>query len=144
MWRSLRPDKPFHPRVGEERLHHHIHHWEKHGFGLWAAVELASERTLGFIGLSHPRWFPALAPAVEVGWRLRRDAWGKGYATEGGRAALAHGFGVLGLGEIIALVHPENTRSAGVATRLGMRPQRELPHPFRPHTLVVYATDRPA
>jgi len=99
---------------------------------------------LGFVGLSHPRWFPALAPAVEVGWRLRREAWGKGFATEGGQAALEHGFDRLGLSEVIALVHPENARSAGVAERLGMRPRDEVPHPWRPHRLVVYATGRPA
>jgi len=118
-------------------------HWASCDFGLWAAVERAEERMLGFIGLSHPRWFPTLAPAVEVGWRLRREAWGRGFATEGGRAALEHGFGRLGLREVIALVHPENVRSAAVAERLGMRPREELPHPFRPHPLVVFATDRP-
>ena len=44
---------------------------------------------LGFAGLSIPFHFPAVLPAVEVGWRLRRDVWGRGYATEAGRVALA-------------------------------------------------------
>jgi RimJ/RimL family protein N-acetyltransferase len=119
-------------------------HWATYGFGLWAVVERASTQALGFVGLSHPRWFPALAPAVEVGWRLRREAWGRGFASEGARAALEYGFGALALDEIIALIHPENARSAAVARRLGMAVVRTLPHPFRAHELEVHAVRRDA
>lgn len=116
-------------------------HWEHYGFGLWAAVEKASGQTLGFVGLCHPLWFPVLLPAVEVGWRLRREAWGLGYATEGARAALAAGFGVLGLDDVIALVHPDNVRSAAVTRRLDMRLDRRVAHPFRRHDVDVFVTD---
>ncbi len=114
-------------------------HWEQFGFGLWAAIERETGEGLGFVGLSHPRWFPALAPAVEVGWRLRRDAWGRGFATEGARAAVELGFGALALGEVIALIHPENARSAAVARRLGMEVTSTVAHPFRAHSLDVHA-----
>jgi len=117
-------------------------HWERFGFGLWAAAEQVSREIVGFVGLSHPRWFPALAPAVEVGWRLRRDAWGRGLASEGARAAVERGFGPLGLEELIALIHPENTRSAAVAQRLGMTVTRTVAHPFRPHRLGVHTLRR--
>ena len=72
---------------------------------------------------------------VEVGWRLRREAWGAGYATEGARAALRDGFGTLGLEEIVSFVHPENARSLAVTGRLGMRVEREVPHPSAPTTV---------
>ena len=75
---------------------------------------------LGFAGLSIPSHFPDVLPAVENGWRLRRDAWGRGYATEAARAAMAHGFGDLGLEEIISLIRAGNAGSIAVAGRLGM------------------------
>lgn len=55
-----------------------------------------------------------------MGWRLARSAWGHGYATEAARAAVAHGFGPLGLEEIVAMVVPSNDRSQGVMRKLGM------------------------
>ncbi len=61
---------------------------------VWARAALRRDTAemIGFIGLCHPLWWPAMLERVEVGWRLRREAWGFGYATEGGRAALSAGF----------------------------------------------------
>lgn len=104
-------------------------HWETYGFGLWAAMEKSSGHVLGVIGLSHPLWNPELSDEVEVGWRLRRSAWGRGLATEGGVAALRAGFEALGLEEIIAIVATENAASVAVTHKLGMtlREQRVNP-----------------
>ena len=93
---------------------------------------------LGFAGICHPLWFPAWAKRVEVGWRLRVDAWGSGYATEAGGEALRVGFDHLGLEEIYAFVHPDNHRSAAVSERLGMTLEERVRHPDRPHDLDVY------
>jgi RimJ/RimL family protein N-acetyltransferase len=112
-------------------------HWDTYGFGLWAAVEGASGDMVGFVGLCHPVWWPEMRERVEVGWRLRREAWGAGYATEGARAALNEGFGTLGLEEIVSFVDPENERSLAVTRRLGMRVEREVPHPARADTTVT-------
>jgi RimJ/RimL family protein N-acetyltransferase len=103
-------------------------HWDEHGFGLWAlrARDDPDGGVLGFTGLSIPRHFPAVLPAVEVGWRLRRSAWGQGYATEAARPALAHGFADLGLEEIISLIHEGNARSLAVARRLGLRERERI------------------
>jgi len=81
---------------------------------------------LGFTGLNIPRHFPAVLPAVEVGWRLRREAWGNGYATEAARPALAHGFADLDLDEIVSLIHEGNARSIAVARRLGLRERERI------------------
>ena len=51
-------------------------HWRTYGFGLWAVIEAAPERMVGFAGICHPGWLPGWERTVEVGWRLRRDAWG--------------------------------------------------------------------
>jgi RimJ/RimL family protein N-acetyltransferase len=112
-------------------------HWETYGFGLWAAVERATGDVIGFVGLCHPLWWPEMSDRVEVGWRLRREAWGAGYATEGARAALRAGFGTLGLDEIVSFVDPGNARSLAVTRRLGMRVEREIPHPARAGTTVT-------
>lgn len=112
-------------------------HWEAYGFGLWAALRRDTAEMIGFIGLCHPLWWPEMVDRVEVGWRLRREAWGFGYASEGGRAALSAGCSELGLGEIVAFVHPANERSLAVTRRLGMAEEAELPHPSRDHTVKV-------
>ena len=125
--------------IGSDRV---AQHWHTYGFGLWAVVEKATARMLGYAGLAHPLWLPGWERTVEVGWRLHRDAWGHGYATEAGRAGIEYGFGRLGLAEIVSLIHPRNLRSAAVAGRLGLEIQERIPHPQRPHELDVYAARR--
>jgi RimJ/RimL family protein N-acetyltransferase len=114
-----------------------LRHWTDYHFGLWAVIEKEAGRMVGFAGICHPLWFPAYAKGVEVGWRLRADAWGHGYATEAGREALRVGF-ERGLQEIVAFVHPDNHRSAAVTERLGMKREDRVPHPDRLHELDVY------
>ena len=98
---------------------------------------------IGFAGLSHPLWLPGWERTVEVGWRFAREAWGRGYATEAGRAGLAYGFERIGLAEIVSLIHPDNERSLAVAGRLGMRPTERIPHPQRPHDVTVHVARPP-
>jgi RimJ/RimL family protein N-acetyltransferase len=113
-------------------------HWHVHGFGLWcAASHDEPDRCLGFVGLAVPSFLPAVLPAVEVGWRLTRDVWGRGLATEGARVAVAEAFGPLGLARVIAIVEPGNARSLGVAARLGMRPAADRVHPLTRRRLRV-------
>jgi RimJ/RimL family protein N-acetyltransferase len=118
-------------------------HWETYGFGLWAAVPKDTGALIGFIGLCHPLWFPAMVDRVEIGWRLGREAGGAGYATEGAREALRRGFDTLALDEIMAFVHPENARSLAVWGRLRMVEETELPHPARDHAIKVLRVARP-
>ncbi len=105
--------------------------WEERGFGLWAlsARDDPDERLLGYCGLTVPMFLPAVLPAVEVGWRLARDAWGRGYATEAARAALAFGFEEHAIEEILSIVDPDNERSLRVCARLGMTPRPDRTHP---------------
>jgi ribosomal-protein-alanine N-acetyltransferase len=105
---------------------------DQRGFGFWA-LERDGE-FLGLTGLSVPRFEAPFMPAVEVGWRLARHAWGHGYATEAARAAIAYGFTELGLGEIVAFTVARNTRSRAVMDRLGMThdPDGAFDHPLLP------------
>lgn len=113
-------------------------HWDEHGLGLWAAELRGGGRMIGFVGLSVPGFLPAVLPAVEVGWRLASDVWSRGFATEGGRAAIEWGFGGLGLDRIISIIDPDNIASLRVAEKLGMRPGRDEVHPGSGRRLRVY------
>lgn len=106
----------------------------EHGWGLWAVEVVETGEFVGFTGLSIPRFEAPFTPCVEVGWRLARSAWGKGYATEAARASVAHGFGPVGLDEIVAMVVPGNVRSQGVMRKLGMTRDEaaDFDHPFVP------------
>ena len=113
-------------------------------WGLWC-VERAGT-CIGFTGLARP-WF---RDGVEIGWRIRRDAWGNGYATEATRAVLALGFEQIGLTEVLSFTAVINHRSRAVMERLGMRrvldgdfehPSLPEADPLRPHVLYRVGLD---
>jgi ribosomal-protein-alanine N-acetyltransferase len=107
---------------------------DEQGWGLWAIEVAETGEFIGFTGLCVPRFEAAFTPCVEVGWRLARSSWGRGYATEAARASVAHGFGPLGLDEIVAMVVPDNARSQGVMSKLGMTRDEDadFDHPLIP------------
>lgn len=115
----------------------------RNGWGLWAVEQKSAPGFIGFVGLSRPTFEP-FTQSVEIGWRLARHTWGQGYATEAAQAALAHGFTMLGLREIVAFTVHTNTPSRRVMEKLGMRhdapgdflhPRIAEGHPLRPHVL---------
>jgi RimJ/RimL family protein N-acetyltransferase len=119
--------------------------WHERGFGLWAVEERAAPGVLvGFCGLTVPMFLPAVLPAVEVGWRLARAAWGRGIATEAARAALSWGWEQLEVREILSIVDPANTRSLRVCDKLGMGARPDRVHPVTRRRLHVRAAVRPA
>lgn len=127
-----------------------VAHWVEHGFGLWAVERHDDGAFLGFTGLYRPAFEAHFTPAVEVGWRLAREAWGQGFATEAARAALEFGFETIGLAEIVSFTVPDNERSRRVMERLGMtrdpaedfdHPRLAPGHPLRRH--VLYRLARP-
>jgi RimJ/RimL family protein N-acetyltransferase len=93
---------------------------DERGWGLWALEVRDTGQFIGFTGLSVPSFEAHFTPAVEVGWRLMKEAWGNGYATEAARAALAYGFGPAGLDEIVSFTATTNLPSQRVMQRIGM------------------------
>jgi [ribosomal protein S5]-alanine N-acetyltransferase len=93
----------------------HIRHQELHGFSMWALVERETGTVLGDVG------FLAYETGVEIGWHLRRSAWGRGYATEAARACLAYGFDRLRFARVSAFTESANTAARRVIEKLGMR-----------------------
>jgi ribosomal-protein-alanine N-acetyltransferase len=104
------------------------------GFGLWAVEVPGVAEFVGFAGLWPVGFDAHFTPAVEVGWRLSADHWGRGYATEAARSALGFGFDGAGLDEIVSFTVPTNTKSVAVMERLGMThdPNDDFDHPSLP------------
>lgn len=119
-------------------------HFDRHGFGPFAA-ELRADGTLaGFVALMVPSFVAHFTPCVEIGWRLAADLWGRGYATEGARALVDFAFSELGLESLVSFTVPANTRSRRVMEKLGMthnpaddfdHPRLPRGHPIRRHVL---------
>ena len=105
----------------------------QNGFGLWAVQVKAGKPFIGFTGLT-PLSPLVPYPGIEVGWRLARSAWGRGYATEAARASIAYGFDVAGLPEIVSVTAEVNAPSRAVMRRLGMvhDPAEDFDHPGLP------------
>lgn len=132
--------------LGFDRIQEHFEHY---GFGLFAAELLENQTFLGYIGLSVPTFDAPFMPAVEIGWRLAADDWGRGLATEGAHAVLRYAFDDLALRRLVSFTTPQNLRSRKVMEKLGMvhnssddfdYPWLPEGHPLRRH--VLYRLDR--
>lgn len=113
-------------------------HWQLRGYGLWAVEERVSGDLLGRLGFFNPEGWPGF----EIEWVLRRESWGRGYATEGARRALAFGFTEMGREHIISLIHPENRGSIKVAEKLGERLEGRTE--IFGHEVLIYGITREA
>lgn len=136
VWRALRRNRPPTREQAWTEMALWLGQWALRGTGQWVVEERATGRVIGRAGLHHPprEWWPG----VEVGWALHPDAWGAGYATEAGRAARDYAFEVRGDDEVFSVILASNERSAAVARRLGLTPDREefLPTvPDEPHVI---------
>lgn len=118
--------------------------FREHGFGLWAAELIEPGQFIGFIGLGVPGFEAHFTPCIEIGWRLAREFWGRGLATEGARAVVRHASDVLKLDELVAFTVPANLRSRRVMAKIGMtyspaddfdHPNLPAGHPLRRHVL---------
>lgn len=105
---------------------------EIHEFGLWAAEERETGKFMGFIGLSEQKLDGiAFTPCIEIGWRLDKSFWGKGYATEGAIEVLKFGQEHLGISEIFSFTSKLNLPSLNVMRKIGLRarPEFDFEHP---------------
>jgi ribosomal-protein-alanine N-acetyltransferase len=112
-----------------ERINNHFY---EYSYGLYAVDSLEDNSFIGFIGLSHPRFESPFTPCVEIGWRLAKEYWNKGYATEGAIACLDYGFNTLNIDEILSFTAVQNVRSENVMKKIGMERIGEFDHPALP------------
>jgi RimJ/RimL family protein N-acetyltransferase len=132
--RSLRLPESFSRREAWSGMALWRGQWELRGSGHFAVEERATGRLVGRAGLHRPEaddW-----PGLEVGWALRSEVWGRGYATEAGAASLAYAFDVMGEAEVFSVILPDNRRSQAVARRLGLTRTEDRvlsSYPAEPH-----------
>ena len=119
-------------------------HFEHHGFGLYAVERKDNGVFIGFTGLFVPGFEAHFTPAVEIGWRLASDQWGKGFATEAAMAVRDVARDRFGLSELVSFTTRSNERSRRVMEKIGMsyNPEDDFDypsfpegHPLRPHVL---------
>jgi RimJ/RimL family protein N-acetyltransferase len=104
----------------DAKLGRYLKAWESYGYGRWL-VETISGKFLGYCGVMPARGAHPIGIHDEIGWRLIREAWGHGYATEAARAALIDVFRRVKLIEVLAYTDAQNIRSQAVMRRLGLR-----------------------
>ena len=112
-----------------------------HGYSFLAVVERETGLVVGDAGLNP---LGGRGPDVELGYTVARAAWGRGYATEVGRALVEHAFTALDVPRVVAQVEPANAASRHVLEKLGMTPREERIAYGRPHLLYVLERLRPA
>lgn len=142
---------PLHREQSDSFVEHMTASFAAFGHAMWAVEVVDGPPLVGAVGLLRPRFEASFTPCVEVGWRLAKEHWGRGYATEAARASLDYGFGELGLTEIVSFTAVLNRPSQAVMERLGMTrdPGADFVHPhvpagspLGPH--VLYRLRRPA
>jgi RimJ/RimL family protein N-acetyltransferase len=126
-------------------------HMTHRGWGLWAVEVVGHAPFIGFVGLNVPGFQAVFTPCVEVGWRLAKEHWGRGYASEAATAVLRFGFETLELDEIVSFTSTINRPSQAVMEKIGMthdpaddfdHPRIEPGHDLERHVLYRYPRDR--
>jgi RimJ/RimL family protein N-acetyltransferase len=114
--------------------------WHSQGFAMFSVIEKGSGRWVGRLG----PWCPEGWPGTEVGWAIARDCWGRGYAVEGSKAAMAWAFDTLGWTDIIHSIAPGNVASQRVAEKLGSRNRGpgQLPPPYESAVVDIWGQTR--
>lgn len=105
-------------------------HYATHGYCYFATEVLATGEFIGFIGLANQSYETSFTPATDIGWRLKQNAWGKGYATEGALRCLSYAFDTLQLERVIATCTQQNEKSAHVMQKIGMVKGGHFKHPL--------------
>ena len=113
------------------------------GWGFWAVILKETNKFIGMVGLNEAHVDMPFAPAVEMAWRLHKDYWGQGYATEAARASLTFAFEVLKIEEVVAFTAVINKHSQLIMQRIRMsdtqenfyHPMLDSSHPLAEHVL---------
>jgi RimJ/RimL family protein N-acetyltransferase len=123
----------FHKRLTEIESLDMVNRIKKHidekGYGLWAIELKEQKQFIGFTGLNYTDFESDFTPCVEIGWRLNKPYWNKGYATEAAIRCLELAFGRFALDEVVSFTSIYNRRSENVMRKIGMTMIKEFNHP---------------
>jgi len=104
-------------------------HFLENGFGLYVVENTITQEFLGYTGFMIANFEASFTPCVEIGWRFKKQYWGKGYATEAAKACLNYGFDTLGFDKIYSFTATPNIKSENVMKRIGMIKTGTFSHP---------------
>ena len=104
-------------------------HFDRHNFGLYVVEEKLTKQFIGFTGFSIPQFDAFFTPCVEIGWRLKKEFWGRGLATEAANACLKYGFETLNFDKIVSFTSVLNITSEKLMKRIGMTLIGNFEHP---------------
>jgi len=104
-------------------------HFLENGFGLYVVENTITQEFLGYTGFMIANFEASFTPCVEIGWRFKKQYWGKGYATEAAKACLQYGFDTLGFDKIYSFTATPNIKSENVMKRIGMIKTGTFSHP---------------
>jgi RimJ/RimL family protein N-acetyltransferase len=116
---------PLDRAASDAKFDRYVAAFEQHGFCRWA-IEDCNGEFLGYAGVMPSRPHHPLGPHAEIGWRLKRSAWGHGYATEAARASLKDVFERVQLREVLTYTSADNPRSRAVMARLSLQREPSL------------------
>lgn len=100
------------------------------GFCYFAVDKLENGEFIGFIGLSEQTYEAEFTPCIDIGWRIKRNEWNKGFATEGAKRCLDYALNDLKIKEIYSIAPKINTKSEHIMTKIGLKKQYEFEHPL--------------
>lgn len=112
--------------------------WNSDSYGLFAIELLQDQSFIGFCGLSEPAFLPEVMPALELGWRLKRSAWGQGLGSEAAQAVVDWAFDSLQIERLVSIIHVDNAASIRLAAGLEMTPERRTVVPSNSVEVDVY------
>ncbi len=113
----------------ENLLKRLINHYHEKGYTYYATEILETGELIGFIGLAYQTYKTEFSPATDIGWRLKKSAWGKGYATEGAKRCLEYAFNELKINKIFSVCTINNSKSENVMKKIGMTKKGVFTHP---------------
>jgi RimJ/RimL family protein N-acetyltransferase len=116
--------------------------WDEQGFGMCSVIVRETGDYAGWVMLAVPAFLPEILPAVEIGWRLRREYWGQGYATEAATELLRFGLARTGLDRVVSIRDIDNARSKRVMDKLGLRFEFQTTVPATGQRVAVHAIAR--
>jgi RimJ/RimL family protein N-acetyltransferase len=116
--------------------------WDEQGFGMCSVIVRETGDYAGWVTLAVPAFLPEILPAVEIGFRLRREYWGQGYATEAATELLRFGLTEVGLDRVVSIRDIDNARSERLLDKLGLHFECQTTVPATGQCVAVHAIAR--
>jgi RimJ/RimL family protein N-acetyltransferase len=121
--------KPLSTKESTNLIDRFIERYEQNGYTYFALEVKDTAQFIGFIGMLDQTYKSSFTPNVDIGWRLRKDAWGKGYATEAAQACIDNAASLFGIKKLISVASHDNLASINVMEKIGMKFQGKFEHP---------------